>query len=72
MNSPIGDIHGLGEKTLKVFTTAGYTTVGQLYNSTPIDLQERLNEAIKLLQEGDPPPQVPTSGTNSLHLLLSL
>ena len=50
MNSPIGDIHGLGKKTLAVFTTAGYTTVGHLYNSTTSDLQDRLTEAIALLQ----------------------
>lgn len=53
MNSPIGDIHGLGKKTLALFTTAEYKTVGQLYNSTTSDLQDRLTAAIGLLSEGE-------------------
>ena len=46
MSSPIGDIHGLGEKALAVFTTGGFATVGQLYNSTPASMRDSLAHAV--------------------------
>ena len=50
MNSPISIMHGVGKKTLAIFTAANYTTVGQLYCSTTSNLQDRLTAAVALLQ----------------------
>lgn len=43
MNSPTGDIQGLGKKTLALFTQQN---TQQLYNSTSSNLQDRLTAAI--------------------------
>ena len=48
MNSPTGDIQGLGKKTLALFTQQN---TQQLYNSTSSNLQDRLTAAN--LQEGE-------------------